>query len=497
MPNSPRHRKDRKAINFLNLLFFFGMPLIITGCKKSDPPAVTTEHSVSLLDSIGRLFQDVYLWNTDITFPDKNNGSEDDDKIQDYINQVSLSAINQGTGLAFEFDIDNIGSAKYSTFLAKRNTNSTASDFGFAITAIPSLNQYRILYVKQGTQAAEKGLSRADRVTHVNGQELKHVSSENNSFITQALRRESMYINITRTDGKTYSFTLHQKKGISSEILKTEIIELDGQAAGYISIRSFPPLSSIKTELDQAFTVFQQKGIKQLIVDLRYNSGGYVSTSRYLSNLIIPQKFNGAFMYKLLYNETMQNKRQRFLHQFQVYDIFGLPETKNDGSLLTFADYDYSIEANTYNFEKKNGIADLSSVYFIVSGKTASAAELLINNLSPYMNVKLVGERTYGKPVGYFGIDLGDYTIYLSSFLALNSKEEGHYYNGIEVDRVAFDDPTIDFADMNDPAIEAILTLSTGRVMRLSRLLSPSSQKHTFVPHYSLEKTELIGMHAD
>lgn len=102
-------------------------------------------------------------------------------------------------------------------------------------------------------------------------------------------------------------------------------------------------LSYIKSELDDIFNKFHENKVKDIIVDIRYNSGGYVSTARYLSNLIAPKALEGKKMYHLEYNYRMQQQQQKYLSNFKVYDILGYPEYKDDGSFLTYADYDYSL----------------------------------------------------------------------------------------------------------------------------------------------------------
>jgi len=153
----------------------------------------------------------------------------------------------------------------------------------------------------------------------------------------------------------------------------------------------------------------------------------------------------------------MRNRQQKYLKGFKVLDFLGMPAYKDDGTFLSYADYDYSETANTFYFDKKGALDNVESIYYVVSGQTASAAELLINNLSPYVPSKLIGRTTYGKPVGYFAIDVGNYSIYLSSFLAYNSVGKGEYYSGIPVDITAIDDVSVDFGSFDDPALVSLI----------------------------------------
>ena len=112
-------------------------------------------------------------------------------------------------------------------------------------------------------------------------------------------------------------------------------------------------------------------------------AGGNVSVQEKLADYIVNSSANGGVMMKEVYNAN---------------------NTSNNVT-TTF---------------KKEGSLNLNRVYFIVGKSTASASELLINNLKPYMDVRLVGGTTYGKPVGFFPIPVGDWYIFPVSFRSFN-----------------------------------------------------------------------------
>jgi len=111
----------------------------------------------------------------------------------------------------------------------------------------------------------------------------------------------------------------------------------------------------------------------------------------------------------------------------------------------------------------------LSRVFFIVTGNTASASELLINNLKPYMDVKLIGDTTYGKPVGFFPIPIFNYDIYPISFKTVNSAGNADYYTGFAPDKLTFDGVNKNWGDANEPSLAAALRyISTGSFERFA-----------------------------
>src|SRR5690606_13432689 len=93
---------------------------------------------------------------------------------------------------------------------------------------------------------------------------------------------------------------------------------------------------------------------------------------------------------------------------------------------------------------EKMGNLNVNKVYFLVTENTASASELLISFLKPYTDVQLIGpEATYGKPVGFFPIEVGKdkkQEVYITSFQTFNAKGFGDYYGGIAVNKQVYED---------------------------------------------------------
>ena len=236
---------------------------------------------------------------------------------------------------------------------------------------------------------------------------------------------------------------------------------------GYLVLEGFTQLDNAKAPLDKALAKFA--GITDLVVDLRYNGGGAVETSQYLANAFVSGGNDGETLFTMNYNDSL--KDESTYSSFLKSVLKSQKLYKNDGVTPdgnTALDIDYSVAENT-KIVKKTGAISTSGkrIYFIVGGGTASASELLINALRPYNDVFLVGAwyaetaeadgdgnpeiRTYGKPVGFFDLRLGDYTVYMSMFQSLNAKGEGDYYKGFLTDALGNDDVLTDFAKSEDP----------------------------------------------
>ena len=202
-----------------------------------------------------------------------------------------------------------------------------------------------------------------------------------------------------------------------------------------------------ETELNRVFSEFESANVSSLIVDLRYNGGGSVATAEYIDSLIAPSTVKGKVMYNYLYNDKLTDSASQIGLASQV--LF------NGGGSL-----------------------NLSNVFFIGTGNTASASELTINNLKPYLNVKLVGDTTYGKPVGFFEFTISDYPngvekdladLYAINFETRNANNQGGYFTGLIPDELASDYVNVPWGNPNDDNLAKIFNyISTGTYGRLS-----------------------------
>ena len=134
------------------------------------------------------------------------------------------------------------------------------------------------------------------------------------------------------------------------------------------------------------------------------------------------------------------------------------------------------------------GSLNISRVFFIVSNNTASASELLINNLKPYLDVKLIGpSNTHGKPVGFFPVPVGDWYVFPVSFRTVNKNNEGSYFNGIALDNKTVDGLDKNWGDVNEACLASALTFINGGSYRVG-----SSQDGTYRVDPVVEKSNSV-----
>jgi C-terminal processing protease CtpA/Prc len=180
--------------------------------------------------------------------------------------------------------------------------------------------------------------------------------------------------------------------------------------------------------MDAVFADFRAQGVNDIILDLRYNGGGLVSTSELLGDFL-----GGDVAENLLYSQTVFNELR--------------------------APANNSVEF----FERRLNSMSLVRLVVIASRSTASASELVINGMDPHVEVVIVGDDTFGKPVGQVGLEFCEKILRPTAFQTLNADGFGDYFFGLPVDCAAPDDLDVAVGADNDPNIEAALTyLDTG-----------------------------------
>ncbi len=332
-----------------------------------------------------------------------------------------------------------------------------------------------VLFADKNSPAGQAGAARGDQITAVNGSQVTYDGSNGanvNSVINAVYNDASASFTFKRPNGSSFTATLSKTVYNIDPVQFDSVYTIGAKKVGYFVFNSFASVDNqngptfTRQELLRVFNEFQSAGISDLIVDLRYNGGGSVSTAEFMDSLIAPASVAGKVMYSYLYNDKLTAMASQIGLQSNV--MFG-----GGGSL------------------------NLGHVFFIGSPHTASASELTINNLKPYMDVKLVGDTTYGKPVGFFTFHLTDFPnggatekfladLYAINFETRNANNVGGYFDGLIPDQVAKDFVDVPWGNPNDDNLAKVFNyISTGTYGRLTtqermaqnslRLLIPST----------------------
>lgn len=387
-------------------------------------------------DSIYLYAAEDYLWFNQLptyaTFQPRSFTAADNfTALKDEMNALSQYAINPNTNAPYEYLASDPGVAKYSFIdngTESQALNGVKGDFGFDLQ-YNQVNDLRIEYAYAGSPAALAGIQRSDEITSINGS--TNISydgpgygtgtSTNLNYVSNAVyNSQTIAMTLTRTDGSTYSVNLTAANYNVNPVLKDTIFtETNGAKLGYIVFNSFVSDAVADPIIDPIFANFASQGVTDLVVDLRYNGGGYVSTAEHIDNTIVPAAKSGTLMYNTYYNSNLQNKKDPLLKN----------QWRSGNPDYNYGELDYSVADNAVQFNKIGSLA-VNRVFFIITGQTASASELTINNLRPEMNVQFVGQTSYGKPVGFFDIDINAYIMYTPEFSVENSAGQGGYYAG-------------------------------------------------------------------
>ena len=417
-----------KKLLYIGLFF-----VVFVACKKTaDTPAApgfSTNSGSTTSDSAANVFiygamKDYYLWADQM--PSLNSTAIKIKPIDYFYTLLySYDTIDRfswmdtsATNLTNQLNgINTVLGVKYSAFYA----DGTQTNVVFAIS-----------YVLKGSAAEAAGIKRGDFIYKVDGKQIT-VANYQSILQNQTLSIElANYVNGVFTGtGKTISVTKTTLQ--TNPILKDTVIEWSGKKVGYLTYIQF--LNSFDDSLRAVFTRFKNyknTGIDELVLDLRFNGGGYVVSSDLLTSLIVkdlPSKV-GTVMNKKVYNNA--------------YTAVLKKETNSDQYFLT-------------NFKSESAnLGKLSRVFILTSPGTASASELVINNLKPFMEVVLIGEHTYGKNVGSFTItdskQRWSFGLQPITFKTVNSRDESNYgtVNGFLPDYLVKDN-VIPFKPFGDP----------------------------------------------
>ncbi|MBN9349092.1 MAG: hypothetical protein J0H55_00265 [Chitinophagaceae bacterium] len=363
-----------------------------------------------------------------------------------------------------------------------------AGDLGMDVSFAYDANKNIILvvlYTDKNSPAGLAGVQRGMTITTINGNPVVYDGPNGpnvNSIINAVFNDPSATFTFKRSDGTTFTTTLSKAQYDVNPILFDTVYNINGKNVGYFVFYTFSNITYnntstlTKQEIDRVFSKFSSSNISDLIVDLRYNGGGSVNTSEYLDSLIAPSSVSGKVMYNYLYNDKLTASASAIGLDDKV--LFG-----GGGSL------------------------NLDNVFFIGGRNTASASELTINNLKPYMNVKLVGDTTYGKPVGFFqftisifksGVktDLAD--LYAINFETRNANNQGGYFNGLIPDKLATDYVGIPWGDPSDANLQSIFSFistgSYGRMLPPFERMQQNSQLKLQVQTRALHELRFNGM---
>ncbi|QNK61320.1 hypothetical protein H7F33_12160 [Pedobacter sp. PAMC26386] len=296
-----------------------------------------------------------------------------------------------------------------------------------------------ITLVVPGSGGADKGLSRGDVVKTINGT----IPSAGNiaSLTSNCILQHSADLELA---GKTGLIKVSQLMIAEVPLYSFKIFPSGGKTYGYLFLNSFE--DTAVPLFKKAFTAFKQHQVQELIVDIRYNPGGSVPVAAALAAMIAPKTTEGATFVEYRGNAKAGSRKSSFGAELKRLQQAGFAE----------------LSAYQLN---------LNRVYVLTGNHTASASELLINSLRPYITVIQSGQQTLGKDMASFVIKdyrnpqiVPKWEIYPMIFKLYNAEGKGDYSNGLlpdqEVDELSAL-PLKPFGNLSDPLVQRCLQMNS------------------------------------
>ncbi len=256
----------------------------------------------------------------------------------------------------------------------------------------------RVAYVEPGSPAALADVRRGDTLVAINGAAPSTQGAIDLLYPTQTGTPITLELRGTGAS-TTFSVALSSTTITRDAVFDTRVLTAtNGAKVGYLAFNQFLAPNTTLPELRAAFRTFQQAAVNDLVLDLRYNGGGYVSMANELAAMIAGNRVSTSNTFiRYYYND------------------------KNAG--YDHNDYFVGIASDT--------ALSLPRVFVLTSSWTASASELVINALKPYLTVVQIGSLSYGKPVGQIPVANCSQVFAPVVFETVNANGNGGYFNGI------------------------------------------------------------------
>lgn len=301
---------------------------------------------------------------------------------------------------------------------------------------IDDSDKARIAMIFRESPLYKEGVRRGWIVKSVNGTDIAPIlisgdrTAYNNVMGASTAGVKNVFVFVL-PDGSERTISSTKSSFVYNSVLYFDTLHLESGITGHIVFDSF--ISTSVDSLTKAFKFLKEQGVKDLILDLRYNPGGYFNGAVALASFIAGSNVSASDVFaRLEYNDKHTSDNVSYMFKNTPYPL------------------------------------NINRLAVITTSGTASASEVVINGLEPYMDVVTIGDTTTGKPVGMGGWEYGKkYIFYPVTFRVVNKNNFGDFYDGLPPDIRVADDITHDFIDRNELCLkEAISYLETGSVGR-------------------------------
>ena len=328
---------------------------------------------------------------------------------------------------------------------------------GREVAGFPDSPLY-VRYVEPGSPA-DGVLLRGDQIVSVNDLPARTMISSNDfSALTATQSGQSVKV-VYRDSQGDWQVTLTSATYALAPVSARVVTSPQGRKVGYVMVKDM--VQQALAPLDNVFAQFKAQGVRDVVLDLRYNGGGLVSTAARIASYPAGAATAGQVYTRLLYNDRHRDSNA------------------------------------SYAFDSLSNATQLNRVYVLTGMRTCSASEQLINGLRPFVQVVTIGDTTCGKPVGFSAIDDGCGTTWSAvNFESVNANNEGRFFDGFDATCPVAEDFTQALGTSGEPLLQAALNhADTGACSStLSSRAQPFSVKRRAVQQTVVEPGDRGGM---
>ena len=319
--------------------------------------------------------------------------------------------------------------------------NGVSYGYGFEVALLANRPPRKavVAYTSPGTPAVGTGIARGAQLLTVDGVDLVNgadVDTLNAGlFPTAAGRHTFTLLDVGAT--VPHSVTLDAAALVTATVQNVKTLPAPNQSVGYLQFNDH--LATSEAELISAINQLKASSVTDLMLDLRYNGGGYLDIASELAYMIAgPTPTNGKLFEQQIFNDK---------NPFQ----------------LTAAQTATPFHATAQGFSVTDGTPlptlDLPRVYVLVGAGTCSASEAVVNGLrGAGVQVNLIGATTCGKPYGFYPQDNCGTTYFSIQFRGANQLGQGDYADGFAPTCAASDDFTHALGDPSEGRLAAALS---------------------------------------
>ncbi len=343
---------------------------------------------------------ETYLWYDEV----EDNDPKQFDSVTAYFEQLKT---NEQTPNGADKDQFHFYES-YESFQKQAQSGvSTGYGIGWAVISTTPPRNFTVAFVEPNSPAANAGIVRGDRITAIDGVDfiaspdtdtlnagLSPSESEPHVFVFESVAGEQKEVTLTSMDIET------------TPVRRAQVLESNNRKVGYVQYNQFIPTA--QQELIDAFSLFRQQQIDDLVLDMRYNGGGRVIMAAQLGFMVAGnQSLERVFTTNTL-NDKCQAEERSTEFESRVIDW-----------------------PNNAFTEQQLPSVSLPRVYILTTRGTASASENVINGLRGIdVEVVLIGDATRGKPYGFVPAQNCGTVYYTIQFASENAKGFGDYADG-------------------------------------------------------------------